>query len=522
MVAVSTPKIALTLKYLTAGHDNDGRSSMVAIMSLAKRFPDAMEASFTPDGEFLLHIKDIDRFGESLQTVFTPNKDGILDLLGLGGSDVEEDIRLMHLGHNALLATDLQHPSSCKKGKAEPPKPFRVEEDSEKTIEVSYKKAIGSNHHAKTAQMIVEYLRSDPANQDTVIAVTSALIPGGAIKHTINKDTSLRVTVKEALLALVAPINSLPIKIRAEGQVQYGWIRPIYQGIPTSPIPKLKAKNLEVSSSTDAGFMFLATRLLESIRASSDIVGCSVKAYGSPAWNKQQRTLIDDREVFLHPDQERLISLCYDFFGNKYVTTKEGKTFLSVSQLRSFMVENIGKRLHIYHGLDSNTDIQSQMSYYSEEIAKMNKCLTPEQCKQFGESVRIAICEWRYSKYKDSTSRGYDSPFGNYIEQVKSAVKRARTLKTFKALFVDQCELWEVDGAKVKEWKDYMSMYWEDYRYLLMAELCIHESEFWTHSKKKKQEAEDRRRAAAANSEPTETTDDDCNVDDAESMELPV
>jgi hypothetical protein len=521
MVAVSTPKIALALKYLTAGHDNDGRSSMVAMMSLAKRFPDAMEASFTPDGEFfVVGIKDLDKFSESLQTVFTPNKDGILDLWGLADSDVEEDIRLMYLGHNALLATDLQHPSSCKKGKAEPPKPFRVDEDSEKTIEISYKKAIGLNHHAKTAQMIVEYLKSDPANQDTVISVTSALIPGGAIKHTINKDTSLRVTVKEALLALVAPINSLPIKIRSEGQVQYGWIRPIYQGIPTSPIPKLKAKNLEVSSSTDAGFMFLATRLLESILASSDIVGCSVKVYGSPAWNKQQRTLIDDREVFLPPDQERLISLCYDFFGNKYVTTKEGKTFLSVSQLRSFMVENIGKRLHIYHGLDSNTDIQSQMSYYSEEIAKMNENLTQEQSVQFSQSIRNAIFNWRYTEYKEARKRGNQPNFDKTITQIKSAIRRARTLKSFRELFIDISELWGIEDSA--DWRHQMSHYWQEYRYLLMAEICISDRAYKEFSKKKKQEAEERKRAAGIDPELLEEPDDDYDFDESESMELPV
>ena len=107
----------------------------------------------------------------------------------------------------------------------------------------------------------------------------------------------------------------------------------------------------------------------------------------------------------------------------------------------------------------------------------MGKPLTPEESKQFGEDIREAFYQWHLANYKAKGKLDLTT-----LELMKNDIKRARTLQGF-TLFLTELFNEFPDIKDSFGWRYKLKDYWEDFRFLLMAEVCISKSEFYARRK---------------------------------------
>lgn len=99
--------------------------------------------------------------------------------------------------------------------------------------------------------------------------------------------------------------------------------------------------------------------------------------------------------------------------------------------------------------------------------------LTPEESKQFGDDIREAFYQWHLTNYKAKGKLDLVT-----LELIKRNIKRTRTLKSFSLFFAELLN----EFPQIKDsfgWRQRLGEHWEQYRFLLMAEVCISKSVFY-------------------------------------------
>lgn len=417
----------------------------IAARNVLAAYPGTCKVTATKSSLELKILCDIAQFIQLLCEInYRIDSNGMIDCHPFQG-DTELSLLNKYYIHDALCNTFFQHNTSKKLGE-KLVKTLKVDPDSDKVIQIAYKKAL--SYKFQTAYKKLDHTKD-------VLCITSAEYPGAVVKHGLSIKTSVKLSFSEALANTFAPLACLYRKIKSESGYGYGVVVPHYKDIAhDSEVIGSKdfweqqdPKNVFAESISDVGYEYLVNRSIPKYELKVDT--CTIFEYKTLPWNNDQKALANEITIPLAANQYTHIQQIYDYLGNKYVSKKKDpkapedspeEVFISCNPIRGFLIRNIHQGKDILHGLDSDRDVIQNLRYYAAEVFTiLEKYPRGKMLTEFQSSIKTAIKIYLGKRWKECKKDSrYEFDREKEIEKFLFPLYRITRKKLFSEFYYGQ------------------------------------------------------------------------------------
>ena len=354
------------------------------------------------------------------------------------------------LFHRAILQTYLQHGKTRKLSANNHPVSLNYEET---TIHTTIP-AISEYNHQKACDLDKLKIFNEEGCFNDDIPIAGWLFPGGAVRHVaFEKGTTLSCDSKSLLSLLFAPVASVYFLIwNSDREARYdkrktcALVLPhvddmesysrCYRKYLKSPVKALYANSLG-----DAGLTALISLNFLGDGQISDqlnIRSCTVTAFGSVGWSKQQKSRTSCKTIRdINYDQLRLFDFALKTLGNKEFITEDHTLNVRVSLARGLIAENIAAGrdwFNGFHQLMSSKNLAKLIFFeregLNEMVQKASWNYEPE--KLFVQAVHGALKNRYGALAGRASSRGEIVNFEREFERVRASLMRAKNAQTLR------------------------------------------------------------------------------------------
>jgi CRISPR-associated protein Cas8a1/Csx13 len=236
-------------------------------------------------------------FGDLLKASFRLTPSGLIWFAGLG--DPAQDWEISAVLHNAMLRSFLQHGPTTRVSRGKVTS-INVGDDEEPVV-IRFQ-PLGAYKHQGVALGKKQALRFDGV---TPLEVAGWLYPGGVVRHNQAPTTALMETPDRALALIYAPVGAIFFEVhrRTAGvRPEYSVVLPAVRDVTAytearEGFARGGAARLQVSGVAEAAARVLADFEARRVLRVVDTDRCTVIAFGTVPWSKQQKTRVDLFEV---------------------------------------------------------------------------------------------------------------------------------------------------------------------------------------------------------------------------------